>query len=303
MVGIKTKQVFYAFAMILVLLVCIPLLAACGEEGSEKAEFNVAKNVKQNVDTGINYIAENLYNAESLGINTKYTVAEIKEIEGLSDFNYYVEVGSISNIESVNSITLGDVKFSKNETFNFSIGNNNFVLDKAYYVDNNKLYVAIPVIAFETVNNSSIKINEDAFNFNLDVKANSIAFTEVKFKDGATSEITPVEGKTDEWNVNIKEGNKWVEMYFDGATATSQIIYKSVYDNNAAPLSYGFTFTETLEGNPVAQYIVNYTGDPAKIKTEFNGSVNTYSAYIVGVGVETVKFNIKLDSTIINNAE
>ena len=191
------KKSLSILATIILLTISLFMLTACGDDEeppvtpTPSASFQTSSNVKTNTNAVIDNLVENVYNnATDLGKKTTYSVAEVQEkIDG---FTYYVELGTMSNIDQVNSISFGNLTFKADQTFYLSIGNSNQLLDKVFYVQENKLYVAAPVVAFEAVENVKIKINDNEFNFDLDTTATSINLTNVAFNDGASSEAKKV---------------------------------------------------------------------------------------------------------------
>ena len=157
------KKSLTMLAVLVILVMSVFVLSACGKD----AKFEVSSNVKTNTNAVINNLVENVYNnATDLGKKTTYSVAQVQEkIDG---FTYYVELGTMSNIDQVNSISFGNLTFKADQTFYLSIGNSNQLLDKIFYVQDNKLYVAAPVVAFEAVENAKIKINNNEFDFDLE---------------------------------------------------------------------------------------------------------------------------------------
>lgn len=268
-------------------------LVLVGCKDDEK--FNIAKGVKANTSASIQYLVDNIYNSSKLGTKTEYSVAQIKE--NFNDFNYYIAVGTLKNIGEVKEVTLNEVTFKKDEEFKLSIGNSNFIKDKAFYVEDDTLYMASVVIAFEQVNNDEIEINDKDFKFDLNTSADSLTLTNVKFQSGSTNTCTKVENKTNEYNININNATQWLEMYYEGAEASDYVVTRKVL--NGKLNGYGLTTVENLTGYPLAFYPAGYKTNIDDVSTSYDNATMNYNFYVVGKGLG----NVKLNYTIARTAE
>lgn len=283
----KFKNLILTLSIAVVMVFGSLLISACGT--NEKLTIN--NNVKTQADAIIENLISTAYNNSTLlGTKTDYTVAQMKEI--ISDFEYYVEVGTLENVNKLNSISFNTTKFENSEnanTFALSIGNKNFIKDKIFYVDNNKLFVAAPVIAFETVENSKIKINNKEFAFDINPVSTKLDFT-AQFQSGSLSTVEAVSGKTNEFNVTLKDSNKWLGLYTQGTEKSSVFLTKKVL--NGELQGYGLTLAENAENYPLAFYPkYSSTFNYNEISSALNGKTLEYNIYLVGKGTAQVKLN------------
>ncbi len=289
------KKSLNVFAVLVVLAISAFALSACGKDDEPKPSpsFETASNVKATTIEIIDDFFEKVYNNSSdLGTETTYSVEQIQN--KVADFEYYVEVGTIKNIDEVKSISLNDTSFTENQTFYLSIGNANQLLDKVYYVEESKLYVAAPVVAFETVDNAKIKINNNEFEFDLDVTTDQINLTNVAFNTGANNTASKVSDT--EYNLTIKSGTEYAGLYYDGASTSDTIITKRMLNGVLS----GYGIVNPVNGSNGACsyfYPVGWVENPAKINYEkFDGATFDYSLYIVNQQkLVNVTLNVDVD--------
>lgn len=288
------KKSLNVFAALVVLVISAFALSACGEgdRTNSSPSFEAASNVKATTIEIIDDFFERVYNNSSeLGTETTYSVEQIQN--KIADFEYYVEVGTIKNINEVKSISLNDTSFTENQTFYLSIGKANQLLDKVYYVEESKLYVAAPVVAFETVDNAKIKINNNEFNFDLDVTIDQINLTNVAF-NGANNTASKVSDT--EYNLTIKSGTEYAGLYYAGASTSDTIITKRMLNGVLS----GYGIVNPVNGsNGVCSYFypVGWVKNPAEINCEkFDGATYDYSLYIVNQQkLANVTLNVDVD--------
>lgn len=285
------KKSLNVFAALVVLVISAFALSACGDKPSPS--FEAASNVKATTIEIIDDFFERVYNNSSvLGTKTTYSVEQIQN--KVADFEYYVEVGTIKDINEVKSISLNDTSFTENQTFYLSIGNANQLLDKVYYVEESKLYVAAPVVAFETVDNAKIKINNNEFNFDLDVTIDQINLTNVAFNTGANNTASKVSDT--EYDLTIKSGTEYAGLYYNGASTSDTIITKRML--NGELNGYGIVNPLNGSNGPCSYfYPVGWVENPADINYEkFDGATFDYSLYIVSQHkLANVKLNVDVD--------
>ena len=282
------KKSLSILSVLVILIMSVFVLSACGKD----AKFEVSRDVKTNTDAVINNLVENVYNnTTDLGTKTTYSAAEVQEkIDG---FTYYVELGTMSNIDDVKSISFGNLTFNADQTFNLSIGNSNQLLDKIFYVQDNKLYVAAPVVAFEAVENAKIKINDNEFNFDLDTTATSINLTNVAFNSNSSSKAEKVSDT--EYTLNIRSGKEYAGLYYEGATADDVIITKRLLNGEFN----GYGMVQPVQGSDgycSYLYAVGWVEDFNQVNVDkFDGAVYDYSIYITNQdAVANVKLNINV---------
>lgn len=286
------------FKCSIALAMILPLasgLAACSFGPS--AKFDARQDVSATTAAIIKDLTDNYYNASSLGSQKTYSVEELKAIN--NDFVYYVEAGDLSNIDNVESIMLGDSSFQKDATFSLSIGNSNQIEDKCFYLENNTMYIAAPIIAFETVNNTKIKINEKEFEFNLESSAGVLNFSDAKFSLGSINTVNKNEDES--LDIEIKDAKSYLALYYDGATADDVVLTRRVVSNSGNSeinnkVSYGLTKVENYEDYPIALYPVGYSDTLTDaIKTAYDGATMNYKVYIVDKGVVSVNLNFNIE--------
>lgn len=284
---------FLSFALMgTLILPCISGLVGCGKDMS--AKFELAQGASNHIETIISDLEVNIYNSSQLGSSTKYRVEEIKAID--NDFVYYVNIGTVKNIEDVETVAFGDESFSKDQIFDLSIGNSNFISDKCFFEEDNKLYIAAPIVAFETVNNAKIKINNNEFDFNFNKTANVLEFTNVEFSSGSTN--TLAKNNDGSYNLQFKDANSYLNLYYDNASANDVVLTKKRVSNSGneninEKVSYGLTKVESTTGNPLAFYPIGYSINALTDahKTAYDGAVMTYEVYVKDKGISSATFN------------
>jgi len=280
------------------LAMIVPLasgLAACSFGPS--AEFNAKQDVSATTESIIKDLTDNYYNANALGLEKTYSVEELKSID--NDFVYYVEAGELSNIDNVETIMLGDSSFQKDATFSLSIGNSNYIVDKCFYLENNIMYIAAPIVAFETINNTKIKINDKEFEFNLESSAGALNFSDAKFSLGSTNTVSKNEDES--LDLKIKDAKSYLALYYEGATADDVVLTRRVVSNSGNSeinnkVNYGLTKVENYEDYPVGLYPVGYSDTLTDaIKTAYDGATMNYKVYVVDKGVVSVNLNFNIE--------
>ena len=200
-------------------------LGACGKKPTppEPAKtFTISENVLNNADTIVDNILENLHNSMSSGT---YTIEDVQDTH--SGFTYYVELGTMGNIDSVGSITIGGIDMQKDEVFKLSIGNNAFIEGKCFLEHESKLYLAAPIVVFEANNGNTIKINNSTFDLNLSTLSTKDSFFSIE----STGSTQPTKNG-DVWNVTLNSGLEYLrldcELAYDSNTS---ILAKKVLGN------------------------------------------------------------------------
>ncbi len=277
---------------------CAGIMAGC-DFNQNKAGLEFSNSVASATESIITDLTNNYYNASSLGTNTKYSVSQIKTND--QDFVYYVEVGKLSNIDEVSSIAIGDVTFEADQTFNLSIGNANYIEDKCFYEEEGKLYVAAPIVAFETVNNGKIKVNDNEFSFNLDKIAETNSFTSAAFSSGSTNAVTNNEDGS--FDLEMKDAKTYLALFFNNAAASDVVLTKKVVKNSGnaninGKVNYGLTKVENYEGYPLGFYPIGYSEGALSesFTTSYDGATIEYQAYVLNKGIFTAMLNIDIVS-------
>ena len=288
------KNKFFNFALMLCLIIpCMFVFCGCGPT----ANFTAQENIKESAQAIVDDIATNLYNNTAVyGTSTQYSVAQIKQKD--TDFNYWVKIGAIENFDAVDSITINGTKFTKAQKFELSFGKNNKINDLCYYVDEGDLYVAAPIIAFETVNGTKIKVNDVEFDFNLNTTATAGAIISVAFQDSSNT----AETNYNEYNLTFNNANKYLAFEYAEATANDIILTKKVMSGSDNPekntVSYGITKTDVAGGkNILGLYPIGWSSSALtqQYVTNFDGAKMDYSFYVNGKVYQAVlNFTINL---------
>lgn len=248
------------------------------------------------IKTGVDKISSDIENCSTLKSSTIYTVEEI--VNGkedpktpiIADFEYYVQLGTIKNIPSVKTLKVGDTLFVKDQTVKMSIGNSSYINDKAFYVEDNKLYVALPILMFETQSNKTIAINGREFKLNLYGSVRNIGIREVKY-NGIGNVIEQVGFNRYNLTVSVANDPDYLEIFYAGAEGSDQLITRKLIDNS---VSYGLTGVEKKEGSPLGYYPVGWWQNPVNIPTTYENTTINYSVFVVGKGMINLEFHIDL---------
>jgi hypothetical protein len=301
----KIKSKILSFVLVLCLIIpCALVFTACDKEkDDDKPTFTV----KQNILTEANDIIDDLtsiYKSGYVPANQTFTLQQMKDTMAtmgnlipteLQNFKYYVEVGELDEIDDIDSITLGS-KFNKDQAFKLSLGNNSHLEAKAFYEDDDKIYVAAPVLVFETVNLDKIKINDIEFDFDMQVEVNVSNFTNVVFQEDAYSTIGQV--NESKYNIDFREANKYIKLSYAGVNEDDILLTKKVVIGSSVAsvntVNYGLT---DLEGTVLGLYPIGYSDDGITQEhiDKFDGATMYYSAYVLGAGVYSVTLNFNLD--------
>ena len=248
-------------------------------------------------------IVSNVYN---LGVgSTNFTYAELKEsYSGLAD-SYYVPFAEVKDVESV---TINGITYTKDSTFKLSIGNNNFIEDKAFIVKDNVIYFAAPIYSMELTNVPYVKIDNAYFNGINNSGINCIDVDEVDFQSGATSTYDFVD--TNVYTLNMREGNKYISIYskhfddFDANPSTQDIVEKYVitrkcrmYSDGTYDVSYGVTNLDenkSLSRYELEFYPIGWNNNFEDVNPKFDQSIMVYTIFVPTRGVINVQFFINL---------
>ncbi len=285
----RMKKVLLAVPVVLALSAGAVMLTSCGDK---EMKFNASSDLKANVEHVIDDIIHDAYNLPNQSNSQQiFTVAELGE-HIQKEVNYYVTVGTLSNCKEVSSIDLGGVEYSKDDTVKVSIGNSNFVDDVVYCYNDGALKVAAPVLAFETVGQSNIKINDKVFSLGIASESDEFDFSNVSFYSENSKNTVSEKDAEGVYNVNLKSATEALGFYYEGATADDVVLTRKHI--NGALNGYGLTKTEAVDGNPLALYVSNYTSDINDVNDKFNNAKWDYEAYVRGKGVATAKFNVEV---------
>lgn len=289
------NKVLSVILALFMLVPCVIMFSACDKEKDPRFDLNSKLFAEANVI--VSNLAEYVYNSNLLETNTVYSAADIAEIEPM--FEYYVEIASMNDYEGIRTITLGGNTMANGQTFKLSIGNGNYIEDKAFYSENNKLYAAAPIIVFEAVNSDSIIVNDVEFEYDFNRPAFSSAFKGVQF----TGTINTLIGSEDEFgnvtqfDLTIKDcTDSYLKLYYNGANENDVILTKKqLVKGEINELSYGLTKVEAEEGNPIGFYPIGWDSELTQERVDkYNGATLTYTTYVVGGTISYATFNLNV---------
>lgn len=255
-------------------------LSACNDN-PPKAELVLNENVKTEVAAVVDYVKTTLYTAPKSALTEKiYTVEGLKAKNGFENLQYYTKVATLKNFSKVEKLRLGNENFIKDQTVAFSIGNSKFIEDKVWYVEDNTLYVAAPILQIELAFKGEIEVEG--------VKAEVTLFGSAVTTDGTMEVKVPTafteSGNTaskvddkNEYNVHVKDNEKWFAYDFD-ATAQKTVLTKK---KSAEDLQYGVSnLDQDGEDYVLGQYVVTYGKDKMEeAHTKYNGKTYEVSVF------------------------
>ena len=279
---------------------CVFGLAACGEDPADPPATPAAPAMTFTVNEEVVADASDVMADLKMihnnfpSENTEFTLEEMladsqfQAFPGFSEFTYYVEIGTVANVTSVDSITVGS-KFLKDQTFELSIGRNNHLTAKVYYVEDNKVYVAAPVVVFEAVNLAEIKINDTEFDVDTELTAVAGEVETIAFE---TASSTVAAGENaGEYDVVVKEANNPILLTFEGVTSEDFVVVKKVIGDEVS-----YAISEVRASNKLAVYPVPYSAEPlTEAYDAYDGTTREYSIYVLDGSVYTITLNIEID--------
>lgn len=186
------------------------------------------------------------YNTNKGEKNSTYTVAQFKEL--VEGYEFYVELGA-TTYESVDSLKLGDTLFEADDLVTVSMGNSRYVRDKAYYVENGKLYASAPVVLVEISENIALEVNGDKYEIEgaeLPPDTNVVD----AFWNGGNNDVA-VDGDVYTAIFNDDTATHFLAFEF-GVDADHYLTKKTYYQGNGViGASYGYTAADVVDGRHV----------------------------------------------------
>ena len=275
-------------------------LAVCNDPGqTTPPSISVSKSLKTDAENVLTimkeHVVDKLTKVDTVedvpDKNNKgtYTVAEAQaEVAEFTD--YYVLVGTLSDVSDLTSVGFGDTSYSKDQTIPLSVGNNKFITDKVYYVEENKLFMAAPIVLVESAGQSKIKLNGTEVNFDVNPAVETIEFTDVKFCFETTNTISKNE-ETGVYTATYNEaaGKSMLGFYYKDY-AENDLAVNRLYKNGKLN-SYSITFNVAAdkEGNyPITYYLLPWiaSGDVNEVNAEKHQDAKfELKSYIQGKGV------------------
>lgn len=191
-------------------------------------------------------------------------------------------------------MTLAD--FAKDDIVKYSIGNNTFINQKAFYVENNKLYVAADLMESMGSIVDLLKINQSIIPLGDFTAKEKINLTNVLVPN-AKNTITKAseDADSDEYNVTLVNTNEYVQFTYDGADANDKItIIEFEVDEETMSIKFvGSGIDVYTEANKVFFY-ESYGKDISKVTAK-----TRYYYVVTPQGVASLTLNIT-PATIIN---
>lgn len=303
------KKLSKFFICLSFIFVGIFALVGCGGKSPELPEdqtsITLSAEISTNVDAGLQSVNTKLYNklTGSQSKPTYLTVAELVESKGLE--NYYVEVATFSeDVLDITSIVLGDFTFEKNQTTDISIGNGNFIRDKIFYFENNKLYISSVVGSVELYYNSSLRVNyktsagnkSKSVDLEFNPMVNQLTLLTPKYNTG-TNTIT-VKGNNS-FVFNGNQQNTYVKFGYEEADKEERLVVTKKYSKNASGeksyCTYGFTKTDETfddEGNKTFGFYPCYYFDLTESEkvAEYESYNYFYDVYVLGKGIASLNY-------------
>lgn len=319
----KTKNIFSKLA-VFTLFATFAFLSACNVTPSPN--LTLSSTITSSTEATIEWLIDNAYdNGDKLGekhdgversgeTKEPYTYSEVVELITANGEmteadapDYYVEVGTMKDISTVSSITLGGVTYedgSANETFRLSIGNSNFIVEKAFKTNGNKLYIAAPILAFESTNSNQIKINNSTFDFNVENPVENLEIESVGFHmlKGQTQTPNSYEeaAPSDDFDYLLTFNNS-VEvfcLFYEDAAAEDVILTRKVSNGNLQ--SFGLTGPDKIGDDYycLAYYPIGHNENFVEVdKESLEGNILDYKLFVQNKGTATVRMKITFENS------
>ena len=177
-------------------------------------------------------IVSGLYE-NSLTPNTTYTASDFDE--------FYVELGKVENIQSVEKLTIGTTDLLLNQDVIIDLSDGIKIVDKAFFVEDGTVYVSAPVLVHEMQTANKIALNGREFyvNFGSTKKLNVTGLT----SENSNNTASKVQDKFNEFILNIADETPFSIEYLN-ASAEDKFIIKNgtTYSLSITP---NITLTQT----------------------------------------------------------
>ena len=224
--------------------------------------------IETSILTDAVYFASSVYNKK--GSNQTLTRENDPDVAE----NYYVCVAE--GVTDNAQITIGNKVIGKDEVMGLSVGNNSFVKDVYYYIEDGKCYVAFPVAALEgmvVVNSQVVYTNGNA---------NELIITGSKVV--GQGEIT--EESAGNYIANIEKKNSYIDFGLQGVEVNEMILSKKIRDGK---LSYGFIKAdEKVDDIPgIGYYPYLWATNDEAWNSQADVTVTEYTLYVPRLNAET----------------
>ncbi len=190
-------------------------------------------------------------------------------------------------------MTLAD--FAKDDIVKYSIGNNTFINQKAFYVENSKLYVAADLMESMGSIVDLLKINQSIIPLGDFTAKEKINLTNVPVSNAQNTVIKASDNAdSDEYNVTLVNTEEYVQFTYEGAQANDKItiIEFEVEEETMAVKCVGSGIDVYTEANKVFFY-ESYGKDISKVTAK-----TRYYYVVTPQGVASLTLNITPSQSI-----
>ena len=232
---------------------------------------------KEDIDAEINeesaYFVENVYNKK--GSNKTINRQNDEDIAE----NYYTLVAK--NVPEDASISIGNVDVS--EDFSLSIGNNSFVKDVPYYIEEECLYVAFPLILFE----GDVRVDNEVIYAGSPSGTLEVLGASIVGKGGSV-----IEEVEDGFDCTMTSRTDYVFYNIDEVEESDVLITKKSFvdtDPDGTSVSYGFTSADKVGDEfGVWIYPFGWASDVDKWNAKPKHREFTYDINVVNKGIANI---------------
>ena len=188
-----------------------------------------------------------------------------------------------------------------------SIGQNAFIKDKCFYVKNNNIYVAAPILLLETIEKETdvhdrdedddevfeIEINGEDFNFDINNNPAKLYIDDINSNSGLfVSSSAEFIGYT----IDVFDLKTYMEIELRNVNKTDIVLTKKevVKDFNKT-ISYGLTAMDGTEENPfLGWYPCGYSENAitSELAQQFDGQVINFEMYVLNKGYTSAEFHV-----------
>ena len=288
----KVRKSFLVLPLLFTVFVTAVMFSACGKT----AELTLSENLADKASIVVNNIVQNVYNAPALKDDVdandeqkyEYSFSEVKQL--IPEAEFYVEVGTFKNIDELKTLTIGDYTFKADDKISVSVGNSNFIKDKAFVVDQNKLLVCANIVVFES-NSEKIKLNDAEFNFDIRQKIGTIEVESIVFRNGKNT-IQKDANASNKYNLSIVNGTDSLLIDYANKEADDTVFTRKVVDGVLT--GYGVTKLDVVNAE---SYFMFYPVGWANTQTAYdearqakNGKTLAYEFYVAGKGMAKLNF-------------
>ena len=262
------------------------------------AEGIASKDVRESAMNVAKNVSNDHYNKHSNG----------NVLNGTQSKDFYVKIAGISVPSGASSIKIGDTTFSKDVSFDLSVGMQAYIKLNYFFLSPDTsstgkadLYVAFPVVIFDMFTSGDIEIGEEAYPFNMTSKDTVATILEVRGENSSQTNIRVKQYKnTSTYIVShdaTKGASEWVEILInelskDGGLMVTKKVTTDSRDHTE--INYGFTKEDNSKysGNPKVLAFYAFGGGNKDPKPKHRTQVD-YQAYLMNVG-KTAKVTLNL---------